>query len=119
MKDHNLDPKESGAHDPYHVLFHQLTGVSSQCLWLKSPANVWCKTAQLEINAIMKQKEGVPWAQKATLHDQIVRDMFAVLSNKEKEEWAEQAKEEHEEALKTWKHETEGSLSMTPEDQQR
>ena len=45
--------------------------------------------------------------------------MFAALSNEEKEEWAEQAKEEHEEALKTWKHETEGSLSMTPEDQQR
>ena len=66
-----------------------------------------------------KQKEGVPWAQKAALHNQIAREMFAVLGKEEKEGWAEQAKEEHEEALKTWKCKTEGSLSMTPEDRQR
>ena len=119
MKDHDLDPKESGAHDPYRVLFHQLTGVSSQRPQLKSPTNVWRKTAQLEIDAIAKQKEGVPRAQKAALCDQIARDMFAVLSNEEKEGWAEQAKEEHEEALKTWKRETEGSLSTTPEEPKR
>lgn len=51
--------------------------------------------------------------------DQVAREMFSKLSVEEREQWAEQAKEEHEEALRTWKHETEGELSMAPEDRQR
>lgn len=119
MKDQDLDPKESGAQDPYRVLLHKLTGVSSQRPRLKTPANVWRKTARVEIDGVAKQKEGVPRAQKATLHDQIAREMFAALSQEERQGWAEEAKEEHEEALKTWKRETEGSLSTSPEDRQR
>ena len=55
----------------------------------------------------------------AKLRDQTAREMFANLSAEEKKEWAEQAKEEHEEALKFWKCETEGNPSTTPEDRQR
>lgn len=51
--------------------------------------------------------------------DQVAREMFLKLSVEEREQWAEQAKEEHEEVLRTWKHETEGKLSTAPEDRQR
>ena len=119
MKDHDLDPKESGAQDPYRVLLHKLTGVSSQRPRLKSAVNVWRKTARVEIEANTKEKGGIPRAQQAALRDKIAREMFAVLRKEEKDGWAEQAKEEHEEALKTWKCETEGSLSTAPEDRQR
>jgi len=55
----------------------------------------------------------------AKFHDQTAREMFANLSEEERQQWAEQAKEEHEEALKTWKLETEGDSSTAPEDRQR
>ena len=119
MKDKDLDPKQSGAEDPYRILLHKLTGVSSQRPRLKSTVNVWRKTVRVEIEAIVKQKDGVSRSQMAKLRDQTAREMFANLSAEEKKEWAEQAKEEHEEALKFWKCETEGNPSTTPEDRQR
>ena len=119
MKDQDLDPKESGANDPYRILLNKLTGASSRCPRFKSTVNVWRKTAQAEIDAIVKQKGDVPRAQMAKYCDQVVREMFSKLSVEEREQWAEQAKEEHEEALRTWKHETEGELSTVPEDRQR
>ena len=51
--------------------------------------------------------------------DQAAREMFAKLSVEERKSWEELAKEEHEEALKAWKHETDGKLSTMPEDRQR
>jgi hypothetical protein len=119
MKDHDLDPKESGALDPYRILLNKLTGASSQRPRLKSPVNVWRKTARAEIDGIVKQKGDVPRAQMAKHRDQVAREMFAKLSVEERKSWEEQAKEEHEEALKAWKHETDGKLSTTPEDRQR
>jgi len=119
MKAQDLDPKESGALDPYRILLNRLIGTSAQRPRLKSSVNVWRKTARAEIDAVVKQKGDVPRAQMAKHRDQAARDMFSKLSEEEKEQWAEQAKEEHEEALKTWKHETEGKLSTAPEDRQR
>jgi len=118
MKDQDLDPKESGALNPYRLLLLKLTGGSSQRPRLKSAVNIWRKTARAEIDEIVKQKE-VPRAQLAKHRDQAAREMFAKLSAEEKEQWAEQAKEEHEEALKAWKQDTEGEVSMAPEDRQR
>lgn len=119
MKDHDLDPKELGALDPYRVLLNKLTSASSQRPQLKSPVNVWRKTSQAEIDGIVKQKGDVPRAQMAKHRDQAAREMFAKLSVEERKSWEEQAKEEHEEALKAWKQETDGKLSTTPEDRQR
>lgn len=119
MKGQDLDPKQSGAQDPYRILLHKLTGVCSQRPRLKSPVNVWRKTARVEIEATAKQKDGVSRSQMAKLRDQTAREMFANLSVEEREGWAEQAKEEHEEALKAWQRETEGSPSTAPEDRQR
>jgi len=118
MKNQDLDPKESGSHNPYRVLFQKLTGTYSQRPRLKSAANVWRKTARQEIDAIVKEKQ-LPRAQMAKHRDQTAREMFANLSVEEREQWAQQAKEEHEEALEVWKRETSGELSTTPEDRQR
>lgn len=119
MKDQDLDPKDSGALDPYRLLLHKLTGVSSQRPRLKSAVNVWRKTARAEIDATVKEKGNVPRAQMAKLRDQTAREMFAKFSEEERAQWAEQAKEDHEEAMKGWKRETEGDPSTTPEDRQR
>jgi len=119
IKAQDLDPKESGAQDPYRILLNRLIGSSAQCPQLKSTVNVWRKTVRAEIDAVVKQKGDLPRAQMAKHRDQVVRDMFSKLSVEERELWAEQAKEEHEEALRTWKHETEGELSTAPEDRQR
>ena len=119
MKAQDLDPKESGAQDPYRILLSRLIGTSAQRPRLKSTVNVWRKTVQAEIDAVVKQKGDIPRAHMAKHCDQVVREMFLKLSVEEREQWAEQVKEEHEEALRTWKHETEGKLSMAPEDRQR
>jgi len=119
MKDRDIDPKESGAIDPYRLLLHKLTGTSSQRPRLKTPVNVWRKTARLEIEAMVQERGALPRAQLAKQRDQIARELFANLSEEERKQWADQAKEEHEEALNTWKQETEGDLPTTPEDRQR
>ena len=118
MKHQDLDPKESGASNPYRVLLQKLTGSYSQRPRLKSAVNVWRKTARLEIDAIVKEKQ-LPHAQMAKHRNQMAKEMFARLSVEEKQQWAEQAKDDHEEALEAWKAETSGDLSTTPEDRQR
>ena len=118
MKNQDLDPKESGAHNPYRILLTKLTGASSQRPRLKSAVNVWRKTVRREIDAIVKAKQ-LPHAQRAKHRDQTAREMFAKLTVEERAQWTEQAKEEHEEALEVWKGETSGEVSTTPEDRQR
>ena len=118
MKNQDLDPKDSEAQNPYCILLHKLMGASSQCPRLKSAANVWHKTVQIEIEAMVKQKD-IPWVQMAKFRDQTAREMFSELSEDEKQQWREQAKDEHEEALKNWELKTEATPSMVPEDRQR
>ena len=57
MKNQDLDPKESGAHNPYRILLTKITSASSQRLRLKSAVNVWRKTVRREIDAIVKAKQ--------------------------------------------------------------
>ena len=45
--------------------------------------------------------------------------MYDLLSEEEKAQWIEQAKEEHNTAMEKWKDDTEASPSTTPEDRQR
>jgi hypothetical protein len=44
MKDHDLDPKDSGLLKPYHVLLHRLTGTSIRCPRMRSAMNLWRHT---------------------------------------------------------------------------
>ena len=45
--------------------------------------------------------------------------MFANLPEEEQTQWVEQAKEEHDVALATWKEDNKGSCSTSPADCQR
>lgn len=55
MKDHDIDPHESGAHNPYRTLLHQLTGTTIQKPQQKSAVNIWRKTQRKEIDLEAKK----------------------------------------------------------------
>ncbi|KAJ3495417.1 hypothetical protein NLJ89_g10626 [Agrocybe chaxingu] len=56
MKDADIDPKESGAQNPYRALLHKLTGKGLQCPRKKTAVNVWRKTQHtlIETNAKLR-----------------------------------------------------------------
>lgn len=117
-----MDPRESGAQNPYRLLLHKLTGTSSQKPRLKSPVNVWRKTQRREIDSEVQDitaRTPVARNRLAALRDKVAREMFEKLPEVEKTQWVEQAKEEHEAALAQWKKGSEGSYSDTPADRQR
>ena len=122
MKDQDVDPRESGAHNLYWILLHKLTGTTIQKPRLKAPVNVWRKTQRKEIDLEAKkitEKENTPRSKHAALRDKVAREMYDLLPQEEKSQWIEQAKEEHEAAMAKWKEDTEGRPSTTPEDRQR
>jgi len=122
MKDQDIDPRESGAHNPYRILLHKLTGTTIQKPRLKAPVNVWRKTQRKEIDLEAKkitEKENNPRSKHAAIRDKVAWEMYDLLPQEEKSQWIEQAKEEHEEAMAKWKEDSEGSPSTTPEDRQR
>ena len=122
MKDHDIDPTESGAQNPYRILLHQLTGTTIQKprkIWV---VNVWRKSHCKEIDLAAKtiaDRENTPRSRLAAVRDKVARELFEKLPEVEQQEWVEQANEEHETALAKWKQETEGKPSTTPADRQR
>lgn len=122
MKDQDIDPTESGAHNPYRILLHQLTGTTIQKprkIWV---VNVWRKSHRKEIDReakIIAERENTPRSKLAAVRDKVARDLFAKLPEVEQKQWVEQANEEHETAVAKWKEETEGKASTTPADRQR
>jgi len=122
MKDQDIDPKESGAENPYRILLHKLTGTSIKKPRLKSATNVWRKSQRKEIDMQVKEITRVgstPRTALAAIRDKVACDMFEKLPQEEKTHWIEVAKEEHDEALTGWKDDFEGSCSILPQDRQR
>ena len=122
MKDQDIDPKDSGANNPYRILLHKLTGSSIQKPRLKTAVNVWRKTQREAIDGEVKEiaKRGaIARSSLAATRDKVARDMFERLPAEERAGWVEQAKEEHDAAMARWKEENEGKCSTTPEDRQR
>ena len=117
-----MDPKESGAQNPYRALLHKLTGVGIQRPRLRSPVNTWRKSQRDEIEREVRHivlRDGTPRAQLAKLRDSIARKMFDALPGEEQKQWGEQAKEEHGNALEQWKQATTGEPSKEPADRQQ
>ena len=122
MKDQDIDPRESGAHNPYHSLLHKLTGTTIQKQPQKPPVNIWRKIQRKEINFEAKkitEQENLPRLKHAAIQDKLACDMFERLPEEEKAQWVEQAKEEYDTAVLRWKEDTEGNPSTKPEDHQK
>jgi hypothetical protein len=117
-----MDPKESGAQDPYRVLLHKLTGVGIQRPRLKSAVNTWRKSQRDDIERELRRvvlRDRTPRSQLAKLRDSIARKIFERLPEEERKQWGEQAKEEHEAALEAWKDATTSGPSKEPTDRQQ
>ena len=106
MKDQDLDPKESGANNPFHSLIFSITGKEAGRPRRKTAVNVWRKSQRHEIEAKVKGITGRDNVEKdrlAALRDQIARDMFNKLPSDEQSHWQQQAKIESDFALEQWK----------------
>lgn len=122
MKDQDLNPKESGANNPYHSLLFQLTGKEMGRPRRKTAVNVWRKTQRVAIEAKVKThaaNSGATRDKLAALRDKLAREMFASLSETEQEHWKTQANVESETALATWKCDMQSEPSTDPADRQR
>lgn len=122
MKDQDIDPRDSGADNPYRILLHKLTGNTIQKPRRQPPVNVWRKTQRKEIDIEAKKitdKDGIPRSKHAAVRDKMARDMYEMLSEEEKVQWIEQATEEYETAMMRWRNDVEGDPSTASEDRQK
>ncbi|KAF9470378.1 hypothetical protein BDN70DRAFT_902157 [Pholiota conissans] len=105
MKDNDLDPKESGAFNPYHALMTRLTGkevVRPRC---KTGANMWRKTHREHIEAELKRRLGDLKGKRDRLaaeRDKIAREMFGRLDLEEQRDWKTMVLAEHDELMKEY-----------------
>lgn len=122
MKDQDIDPRESGAQNPYRSLLHKLTGNTIQKPRQIPPVNIWRKTQRKQIDFEAKkitEQENLPRSKHAAIRDKVACNIFQRLPDEDKAQWVEQAKEEYDAAVLRWKEDTEGSPSTTPEDRQK
>ena len=122
MKDHDLDPKDSGLLNPYHVLLHQLTGTSVQHPCMRSAINTWRHTQAPVIEAEVRclvLEGGISCAEVVTLRECVAKGMFLQQSEEERKAWGAQTKEEHKVAVKIWKNEMQGDPSEEPTARQK
>jgi len=120
-KDSDLDPKESGAENPYRILLLRLTG--SGCSTkprLRTAVNTWRKTQRLEIEAEVLRLYGkIARSKLASIREKVAKKMFSKLSEVERSGWEEQAVEEHAERVAKWTELMEGDISADNADRQR
>ncbi|KAF8157506.1 hypothetical protein BJ912DRAFT_866974 [Pholiota molesta] len=124
MKDNDLNPKESGAYNPYNAIFTKLTGKEVNRPRCKTAVNVWRKTHREEIEAELKRRLGDLAGKRDQLaaeRDRIARAMFSKLDDEEQRQWKSAAQAEHNEAMKEYKKELDlaHTPSTSPEDRQR
>lgn len=122
MKDHDLDPKDSGLLNPYHVLLHRLTGTSIQRPRMKSAMNIWRRTEAPVIEAEVRRlvlEGGISRSKVVALRERVAKEIFFELSEEERDEWKAQAKLEHEKAVENWTNETQADPSEDPAARQK
>lgn len=120
MKDSDMDPKESGAHNPYCILLLKLAGMTSTIKpRIRTACNTWRKMQRKEIDHKTKQRYGsLSRSQQVTARDKIAKEMYTKLSEVEKQGWEEQAVEDHMERMAKWTEIIEGKISQNNADHQ-
>lgn len=122
MKNHNINSKDSGIHNPYRALLFKLTGKEPLCPQMKMACNVWRKTMQDMIEKKVKAmaaSQSIAKSGLAALRDKIMRDMFSKLSEEEQRKWQFAAQQEANAAQTMWKEEIVLPPSTVAEDRQR
>jgi hypothetical protein len=123
MKDHDLDPKDSGLSNPYRVLLHRLTGTSSQRPRMRSALNTWRRTQapviEAEVRRLVLLEGVISRPEVFTLRERMAKKLFSLLGEDERKEWGVHAKEEHDVAIETWKNETQADPSEEPAARQK
>lgn len=122
MKDNDDDPQEPDVSNPYHLLLLQLTGTSSKPPRFNPASNIWRKDHRDEIETELSHRaktEGRSRKTLAALRERVARELFGNLSQAEKNEWAEEAKQQHEAASSEWKKEISAPPSTRPADRER
>lgn len=111
-----------GTTDPMAVLMTKLTGGTVQKPRQKTPYNLWGPANRIFIDPIFSERvrEGnVPAKQQAALRSALYKELFEELPEEERQEWAERAEVEHQEALSKVNSALKAGASSTPEDRQR
>lgn len=119
MKDNDIDPKDTGAHNPYRILLAKLTGKEVGRPRTKTACNVWRKTKREAIEEQAKLVAANTHAESkhfAALRDKIARDMFNKLPEAEKVKWHAKALEASAQIKSQWEAEKENGISTSPED---
>ncbi|KAF9472820.1 hypothetical protein BDN70DRAFT_937902 [Pholiota conissans] len=124
MKDNDLNPKDSGAYNPYHSLLSKLTGKEVTRPRCKTGINMWRKTHREDIETELKKRLGELKGKRDQLaaeRDKIAREMFSKLDPEEQRGWKAMALSEHDELMKQYKKDLQlaNTPSRTPEDRQR
>ncbi|KAF9553007.1 hypothetical protein CPC08DRAFT_767853 [Agrocybe pediades] len=122
MKDHDLDPKDSGLHNPYHTLFYKLTGRAVNRPRRKPAINVWRRAHNQEIEDATKVevlKRGAKKSEVASLREKAARKLYDKLSSEEQMTFEQQARDEYDVDLARWKEDMDGPLSQSPESRQQ
>ncbi|KDR76072.1 hypothetical protein GALMADRAFT_139832 [Galerina marginata CBS 339.88] len=123
MKDHDINPKESGAQNPYQVLLSKLTGKDFNRPRQKPAINLWRQTQREAIENNVKARARATKTNTrdglAPLREKIVREMFTKLDDEEQRRWKDECLREHRVAIAAWKEEMERETSTAPEDRQR
>jgi len=118
MKDHDINPKDTGEHNPYRALLFKLTKKNYKPPRQKTPVNHWRVAHRDEINAIANRTEHRS-KEALAVRDRIARTEFNKLPQEEQEEWIQHAKDCHVAALAQYKRDINGPVSTDPEDRQR
>src|SRR6266542_2921791 len=122
MKDQELNPRESGAHNPYRILLSQLNGGTSGKPRQKTAMNIWRRTHTDEIEEQLKcctSELSIDRKKLASARETVAKGLFSALESVEKEEWKARALEEHEADMAAWKKSMVDDPSTDLADRQR
>ncbi|KDR65402.1 hypothetical protein GALMADRAFT_148715 [Galerina marginata CBS 339.88] len=123
MKDHDINPKESGAQNPYQALLSKLTGKDIGRPRQKLAINLWRQTKRdlIESNAKARAQATNTSTRMglAPIREKIAREMFNKLDDLEQRRWKDEVLREHRVAIAEWKKEMAKDTSTAPEDRQR
>ena len=118
MKDHAVDPRDTGEQNPYRALLFKLTKKNYKPPRQKTPVNHWRVGHRDRINTIAHEFIHQP-KDAAAIRDRVARAEFNKLSEVEQEDWVQHSKNCYAAAMAQYKQDIEGPVSTLPEDRQR